>query len=331
MSMNQPLVTVLMPVFNAEQFLEESITSILNQTYYNFEFLIINDGSTDKSIEIIQGFTDERIRLVCLEKNGGIIAALNLGLELAKGDYLARIDADDIALPERLEKQVDFLEKNIEVGCLGTDFLWHQEHDEKSWINYYDNENIRVAMLFECAVCHPTIMMRMSIVCQHSLRYPRDYPHAEDYAFWLEISKYTQIVNLPEKLVSYRRHPLQISKVKSEIQCQSIRKIQFKQLRSLGLKVSVSDLILNSILGGAFVPVLNLHFFMDRWINKIVKANADRYLFHHFTLCDQLDQRSIDALLNKKDILSKMSFLRRIHWQVMATFRYIISLAKLAE
>ena len=110
--MSKPLVSVLMAVYNGEKYLLEAIESILNQTYTNFEFLIINDGSTDSTEEIILSYSDQRIRYIKNEQNLKLIASLNKGLDLAKGKYIARMDADDISLPDRLEKQVNFLERN---------------------------------------------------------------------------------------------------------------------------------------------------------------------------------------------------------------------------
>ena len=115
-----PKVTVLMPVYNGEKYLKEAITSILLQTFDDFEFLIINDGSSDASVDIIQSFRDPRIRLVHNDTNIGLIATLNKGLKLAHGKYVARMDQDDISLPRRLEKQTYFMDNNPDVGVCGT-------------------------------------------------------------------------------------------------------------------------------------------------------------------------------------------------------------------
>jgi glycosyltransferase involved in cell wall biosynthesis len=114
-----PKVTVLMSVYNGEEHLREAIDSILNQTYKNFEFLIIDDGSTDGSVNIIRSYLDPRIRLIKNKKNIGITRSLNKGLKLARGEYIARMDDDDIAFPERLEKQVRFLNEHVNVGLVG--------------------------------------------------------------------------------------------------------------------------------------------------------------------------------------------------------------------
>ena len=117
---NAPAVSVVMPVYNGEKYLRESIDSILNQTYTDYEFIIVNDGSNDKTEEIILSYNDNRIRYIKNEKNLQIVKSLNRGIELAKGRYIARMDADDISLPRRFEKQITFMENNLEIGVCGT-------------------------------------------------------------------------------------------------------------------------------------------------------------------------------------------------------------------
>jgi glycosyltransferase involved in cell wall biosynthesis len=119
MRKQEPLISVVMPVYNAAQYLREAIDSILNQTFRDFEFIIINDGSTDRSLEIIQSYNDDRIRLIN-QKNTGLAKALNNGIAIAKSDFIARMDADDISIPERLTSQFSFLESNVDVVAVGS-------------------------------------------------------------------------------------------------------------------------------------------------------------------------------------------------------------------
>jgi glycosyltransferase involved in cell wall biosynthesis len=121
-------ITVLMPVYNGEKYLREAIDSIFNQTFTDFEFLIVDDGSTDNSVEIINSYQNSRINLVKNDKNEGLVYTLNRGLSLAKGEYIARMDCDDISLPERLKKQIDFLDSNSEIAVVGT---WIKVINEK--------------------------------------------------------------------------------------------------------------------------------------------------------------------------------------------------------
>lgn len=208
-----PNVTVLMPVYNAAPYLREAIESILYQTYTDFEFLIINDGSTDNSLDIISSYQDHRIQLIENDRNVGLITTLNKGLDLAKGRYIARMDADDISLPSRLEKQVAYLDHNPTVGLLGT---WMEKFwQSRSEIIRFPSEHtlIHVMLAFNNAFGHNTMMMRRDFLEQSKLRYEPEFRHAEDYAFWVRSVPYTQCANVPEVLVRYRFHPYNTSHV----------------------------------------------------------------------------------------------------------------------
>src|SRR4030067_740036 len=156
-----PKVTVLMPVYNGEKYLKEAIDSVLAQTLKDFEFLIINDCSTDKTQEILESYRDTRIRLF-RQSNKGLTRSLNKGIQLSRGEYVARMDADDIALPERLEKQVTFFEKRPEIGVVGS---FHSEVSaslHKSIVKKFpsDDSTIRKMLIKENPFSHPTVMMR---------------------------------------------------------------------------------------------------------------------------------------------------------------------------
>jgi glycosyltransferase involved in cell wall biosynthesis len=197
----KPLVTVLMPVYNAERFLREAIDSILQQTFTDFEFLILDDGSTDSSVAIIKSYTDPRIRFVQNEKNLGISATLNRGIELASCELIARMDADDLSYPERLQKQWDFFQTHADVALLST---WAREITEEgepvhtaAWRQPFFYYNLT----FECWIYHPTVMYRRRAVLDvgaYSTRY------SEDYDLWWRLSRKYKIDNLSEVLVDYR-------------------------------------------------------------------------------------------------------------------------------
>ena len=153
-----PLVTVLMAVYNGEKYLREAIESILDQTYTNFEFLIINDGSSDRTEEIILSYNDKRIRYIKNEQNLKLIASLNKGLDLAKGEFIARMDADDISLPERLEKQINFLEKHPEIGLLGSWVRTLGLTNNRNIIFKQGHNTIRIQLLFNNFFHHPSVV-----------------------------------------------------------------------------------------------------------------------------------------------------------------------------
>lgn len=226
-SSNIPKVTVLVPVFNAEKYLKESLESILNQYYKNLELLIINDGSTDNSANIVHSFSDHRIRLIHNGENKGLIRTLNYGLELAKGTYIARHDADDIAIIDRIEKQVNFLDENPDIDLIGG---YAELIDEKGNpfttiqvpTNYEDI--LKTIYNVNCFI-HPSVMYRAS-TARAIGGYHISAIYAEDYDLWLKFIERSKVVNLAEKLVRYRIHPDQISQKKLKLQRLSANRVR---------------------------------------------------------------------------------------------------------
>jgi len=197
-----PRVSVLMPVYNAERFLREAVDSILAQTFRDFEFLIIDDGSTDGSGEILRSYADPRLRLIPNGRNLGLTATLNRGLDLAWGAYVARMDADDVSLPERLARQVAFLDARPDVGIVG---VWARAFGETHFKIPHpaDPERIRAKLLFDSALVHPSVLMRRSLLDAHGLKY-RDFYRMEDYDLWQRAARVFPLANLPEYLLRYR-------------------------------------------------------------------------------------------------------------------------------
>ncbi len=203
--MSVPKVTVLLTVYNRPS-VKNTIESILAQTFTDFEFLIVDNCSTDDTVNVIRSYNDSRIRLVINEKNYGQTYSLNKGLELATGEYIARIDADDLAVETRLEKQVRFLDDNPEYGLCGTWVQYINDSDYKSVIVKMpsSDEGFRLMQEFACAMYHPSVLIRKSVLTENSLLYDKDISMAEDYDLWYRISKYTKCYNIPEVLVYYR-------------------------------------------------------------------------------------------------------------------------------
>ena len=223
-----PLVTVLLPVYNAEKFLSEAIDSILNQTYQNFEFLLINDGSTDTSRAIILNYTDSRIRYLENEKNIGLIHTLNRGIAEAKGSYIARMDADDVSRVDRFIKQVDFLESNPSYGMVGS---WCSVINSSKKIEYHTSHaSLQFALLNYCCFVHPSVMLRKSVLTENQLYFDSNFVHSEDYELWTRLLTITKAANLPEYLLSYREHENQISSIYRDDQIAMFSEIVTKYL-----------------------------------------------------------------------------------------------------
>ncbi|QDJ90694.1 glycosyltransferase family 2 protein [Acinetobacter haemolyticus] len=200
------LVSVVLPAYNAELYIKEAIDSVLAQSFADFELIVINDGSVDKTEDVILSYNDSRIVYVKNEENLGLIGTLNKGMSLAKGKYIARMDADDICFPQRFAKQVDFLEKNPDYVICGTAAyrFYDDISDGKAFNPPLNDANIRVRLFFNSAFIHPSVMFRADVIRDHHLRFSDDYKYAEDYFFWMDLLKYGKGFNLKEKLLYYR-------------------------------------------------------------------------------------------------------------------------------
>ena len=205
-----PAVTVLMPVYNAERFVAQTVESVLAQTFTDFEFLIINDGSTDRSLEILQGYAnkDSRIRLIS-RPNTGYVAALNEGLELARSELIARIDADDLSHPRRLELQVARMQTEPELVALGSNAYAIDEGGRM--LGDYDvpptHEEIEANHLRgSSSIHHPAVMLRREAVRRVG-GYRKELMPCEDFDLWLRLGEVGRLANLPAKLLTKRLMP----------------------------------------------------------------------------------------------------------------------------
>ena len=198
-----PLVSVVMPVHNGALFLSDAIKSILKQTYHHFELIIINDGSNDDTEGIVNAFNDSRIKYHVYTKQQGIVSALNYGLTLAEGAFIARMDADDISLKHRLAKQVEMLLNNPDIAILGTQYIGINGRSRALPILH---EDIIWHTLNASPFVHPSVMFRTSFLRLNKIQYNTDYQFAEDLALWVECFSLTLMANLDEPLIKYRYH-----------------------------------------------------------------------------------------------------------------------------
>lgn len=198
-------ISVLMSVYNGEKYLKEAIDSILNQTYKHFEFIIVNDGSVDDSEKIILGYNDERIKYINRE-NGGLSAALNTGLFIAKGEFIARMDADDISHKKRLEKQLAFMKNNKNIAALGAGITYMEENGEQifSYVNKMSSNEIRNNILKSCPIAHPTAFYRRDIAIKCGGYYEKIKQYFEDHLLFKKMLTYGDLYNLDESLLNYR-------------------------------------------------------------------------------------------------------------------------------
>ncbi len=210
-------VSVILPAYNSQKYIKEAVSSILAQTFSDFTLYIINDGSSDNTLQILNEFKDKRINIVSNDGNRGLIYSLNRGLEYSKdSEYVARMDADDIALPNRFEEQIKFLDNNPSVGVLGTAVEYFSDNNSSIKKMYRPNNHSKIlsTLLFYNPIVHPTVMIRNSAMAGD--KFPEDLPKYEDYALWINLTTKTSFANLEQVLLKYRQHEMSITHSYSE-------------------------------------------------------------------------------------------------------------------
>ncbi|CAA9203643.1 hypothetical protein FLA105534_04823 [Flavobacterium bizetiae] len=267
-----PKITVLMPVYNCELYIKETIDSILDQTFTDFEFLIIDDASTDKTIDIIKAYNDSRIKLIVKPFNTGYTNSLNHGLKIAKGEYIARMDGDDISIVERFEKQVKLLDENIDVAVCGT--LFNIIGTSNTVVVPQNHEDIKLGMLKKCCLGHPTVMIRKSYLEKFALNYDVTKEPAEDYDLWTRLLPMAKLHNLQEVLLSYRVHTSQVSQKRNIQQRDIALEIKVNLLNNLNFekKNESQDLLRKIILNEEIFSFKEMEQF-QYLKNNLLKAN----------------------------------------------------------
>lgn len=235
------LISVLMPVYNTkEEYLRASIESILNQTFTDFEFIIVNDGSTNNAEEVILSYKDNRIKYV-KQENQGIVGALNNAWSKASGKYIARMDSDDIAYPERFAKQVNFLEENPEYSLVGS---WAKIIPSKNIIKLPQDIKI-MDLLADCMFIHPSIMFNKADFEKFNLQYETGFEYAEDYCLYANAVKHLKMTNLQEVLLDYRVYPENSSSKNRDVRIRSSFKVQDLILENLSNDKNLQEKILD--------------------------------------------------------------------------------------
>ncbi len=293
------MVTVLLPVYNGEKYLREAIDSILNQTYTDFEFLIINDGSTDRTEEIILSYTDPRINYVKNEQNIKLIATLNKGLKLAKGKYIARMDGDDVSLPARLEKQIGYMEKHPEIGLCGS-YIQTLEAGSEYIIKYQtESDQIKFRLLFDTHFPHPAAVLRKSVLTENNLEYELKYIHAEDYVLWNRMALHTGLHNIPEVLVLKRSHDEQVSIVHNDLQQQVMSGFRKELMEMVMGKIDEQSYKLyEALLSGEYPEKNSDAVAVLKFLNAFVLANRQKQVYNKAILQKYFDSLAYSIAYN---------------------------------
>ncbi|WP_082885571.1 MULTISPECIES: glycosyltransferase family 2 protein [Methylomonas] len=311
-----PEISVIMAVYNGEKYLEEAVDSILNQSYFNFELIIIDDASIDATQEILFYLSkkDGRISILRNKRNLGAAKARNKGLHLARGSFIAIMDADDYAFPNRLQKQIEYMTTHHEIAVCGG-YMEIYEKNGSIIKTLEENEEIRARLLFENCIWHPTVMFRKEIVLKTGCRYRTQ--SAEDYDFFIRLSRCHEIIfrNIPEVLTKYRIHPNNDRTEYAATQRALSRKIRKNQLAFLGLSPNEKEFICHENLScleafhtKEFTPVEQ---YAD-WLRQLESANNKTQLYLSHIFRKELELRWIEVCLKTsfEDPRVAISFLK---------------------
>ena len=279
------LISVVMSNYNTPiNYLKESIDSVLNQTYSNFEFIIIDDGSTDDSLEFIKSYDDPRIKLIVNEENIGLTKSLNEGFEVAQGEFITRMDSDDICYPERFEKQIEYIKGHPDtIVCgawakvIGKDNVLRIE----PWCcgSIEDMESYRINLLFsnDPTIIHPSVVFNHRLLLKYHIKYDDRYKYSQDYRMWVECSRYANIHILNEYLIKYRKHEKAISSYKYEEQEECVQRIAQEQLDYLHLLMDKDIMPLHNNFLRRFATYNSR---TQKWLKTIIIANKKYKIYN---------------------------------------------------
>jgi glycosyltransferase involved in cell wall biosynthesis len=287
-------VTIFMPVYNGARFLAEAIESILSQTFTGFEFIIIDDGSTDNTWSILKEYKkrDKRLIIKRYATNLGLSVRLCEGRFMANGEYFARMDADDICLPQRIAEQVNYLDRNQEISICGTwaDVFDGEKH--RVWKYPLDHDSIYARMLFGSALVHPSVMMRLSDFNKHDIWFDANVKYGQDYELWSRSLEKMRFANIPYQLIKYRIHEGAISSKNSRGQQKTRMQVYRRFFDCLHLDYSPDDLFFHGQLAthqyGLDEEFLTVAL---NWFEKITQANHNTCLINATALDEELSRR----------------------------------------
>lgn len=283
-------VSVIIPVYNKAPFLQEAMDSILNGSYTDFELIAVDDKSTDESLALLKTITDSRLRIIELPQNLGPAGAANAAIDAANGEYIVRMDADDIAVPERIAVQIAFMDNHPEVGASGGQMqLFGEEHS--IWKFPLTQDRCAAQQLFGVPVAQPSSILRHNVLIKHNLRFDPLWPRfGEDWLFWIRFGRVSRFANVPEALLHYRRGPQNISQTGDKLAnyTQLVRDV-----------LTFYDLPFTEEEVG--YHLMNLTLFRDKpttkalqglraWNEKLLALNAERCLFPHAAFTQHLNE-----------------------------------------
>lgn len=286
-----PTVSVLLPVYNGGAYLREALGSLLKQTLSGFEIIALYEPSKDDSLEILQACSDSRLVVREIAGRKGLAHALNVGLDSARGKYVARMDCDDVSVPGRLKRQIEFMEQNPEVGVCGS---WIRLFSGDDHVKRYPatHEAVSCGLLFECCLAHPSVMMRREVFEHYGLRYDVRCAHGEDYDLWTRCAKLTRLANIPEVLVLHRWHPEQKSSSGGTAHMRASSAVGRRYLSgALGVELEGSAEVYDLLVSPGLVPSMDRLVEAHRFLLDLRERNRDRGAFREQELSALLADR----------------------------------------
>mgnify|MGYP005989898629 CR=1 FL=1 len=301
---NLPLISIILASYNAEKYIEEAIDSIINQTYDNLEIIIVDDCSTDDTWKILEKYAnnDNRIRLYRNKENSKLPFSLNFAINKANGKYLARMDADDISLPTRIEEQVRFMETNEDIGICGTAVELFGENVKKHILSHpKEHHEMKTRLLFSVCFNHPTVMIRKNLLIDNNLTYNLEYVNSQDYELWSRLCDITKMTNIDKVLLKYRIVSNSITattdKYKEELRYELLKGVFTKVLKNLNIVNTEEENKLHFIIGLNDRMQRNSIDMndLDKYLSKIVESNKKINYFDINYLMSFLSRKYIIA------------------------------------
>ena len=309
---DMPRLSIVMPFYNTENFIKETIESLLNQTFKDFELIVVDDGSTDKSPEIISSFKDPRIKLIQNEQRKGIVYSRNKGLSEANGEFYAPFDSDDIALPHKFERQIQFLQDHSDFGLIGS---WTRMIDKdgkllkKKWKLKASPQAIPSILLFRSYFGQPSVVMRRKAVPDEG--YTEGFEIGEDYRMWVDVTRKWKVWNLQEYLTYYRIHEKSITQSNLELYSECELKL-YKYIYA-GLEIIINEhncSLLRIIKNDSEISEVNLLKEIENFLLLIIEQNKRLKLY---------DQNQLERVIFNRWL--KVCYKSRRHsYKVIQTF-----------
>ena len=278
-------ISVLLPVYNAEKYIADTLRSVLDQSFEDFELICIDDGSADDSLDILKSFSDPRVRIITNEKNLGLVSTLNRGLEEVNTPLIARMDADDLIHKDRFKWQVEYLDDHPDVDILsGYIQLFGNQH--ATWKYPPDHESIKARLLFNPGIAHAASMLRSSVF-ESGIRYSHEHPHMEDYDLWLRVKDRFRFASLQRVIYYYRKEGHNVTDQNRNTHEERIKEVYKKVLSEIGLEPDLQT--------------LSIHYQIANWnsvdhppriywehIQRVISANKESRIYH---------QRALESVL----------------------------------